>query len=127
MRRINAAYHTILAQLTASTLGNPHSHSFATDRPLSQGEIDAIVNALPSEGPLDWICWVGNTVEGFVGIIIGLGFVMRAVHLLWQSDFAGLLASPEIILWLVTLALLAGHELWVRARAVRAVSEEGEG
>ena len=83
-----------------------------------------MVNAIGSEGPLDWIGWVGSTVEGFVSMIIGIGFVARVALLLWRRDFAGFLRYPEIILWLVSLAVLAGRELWVRARVVRAASEE---
>jgi hypothetical protein len=107
MRRINEAYHTILEQLTMSLPGTSQSPSHAVDRRFSQEEIDAIVRALPSEGPLDWIGWVGSTLEGLVSVIIGTGFVVRVVLLLWRRDFAGLLRSPEIMLWLVILALLS--------------------
>lgn len=125
MRRINDAYQVIVEGLTTSSAAPRQAGS--TSRRMSPEEIDVLANAIGSDGPVDWflgaIGWVGNAIEGVVGVLVAIWLAVRVALGLWRRDFTVFREHPELVLLLLSLVFLAARELWLRSRISRGTSE----
>ena len=127
MRRINEAYQAIVEGLAPPAAG---VRSTDSNTRMSRVEVDALANAIGSEGPVDWLLgtigWVGSTIEGILAILSGVGIVVRVAVDALRGDFGAFREHPELILLLVILAVIAARELWVRSRVLRGASQPGD-
>jgi len=127
MRRINEAYQAIVESLAPPA---PGVRSIDPKARMSRVEVDALANAIGSEGPVDWLLgtigWVGSTIEGILAILFGVGLVVRVAVDAWRGEFGAFREHPELILLLVILAVIALRELWVRSRVLHAASQHAD-
>lgn len=139
MRRINQAYEAILEHLAAASTPAASTYTPRSTVPrstaqsprgrMSQQEIDAMVRAIGSEGPLDWLLngigWIGNTLEGVLAVGFAVALLIRLMMLLGRRDFSGVMKDPDLVILLGALLFFAGRELWIRSR-VRSAPQKQE-
>jgi hypothetical protein len=126
MRRINEAYQVVVESQTPSAAGA----SAAPARRLSPEEIDAISRAIGSDGPVDWalasIGWVGNAIEGLLGILCGVGLAIRLLVDLPRGNFTVFRDYPDLVLIALLLVVLVVRELLFRQRVSDPASRKAE-
>jgi len=130
MRSFNAAYDTLverLGQRTPPISPASPSPSPASGRRLTREEVDRMVAAIGSDGPLDdflnGIGWVGSGLEAVFATVFFAALILRVAYLLLTAQFkqlfSDLLHSPEAIFVLAVLLFLGGREAYQR-RVLRA-------
>lgn len=123
MSRINAAYARVAGR-TAVFLRNKSETTSEPPSParLSRDQIDQLVEAIGSEGPLDYLLgvggWVGSAFYGLLAVLFGTACVVRLAVLLWQEDLSGALGEPELWVLLLVCGVCLAHEFLMRRRAV---------
>jgi DnaJ domain len=124
MRAINGAYATVTHHLRRVGARQPSESRGVPTRPrgsrLSRDEIDAMVNAIGSEGPVDAflgaVGWVGGTLEGLLAAFFAAALLVRAAMIFWSGDFRKLVEEPEVPLFLAAILLLGVQEYRKRRR-----------
>jgi DnaJ domain len=126
MRRINHAYQAI-AQRQATERGGSVPEP---ERRLSPDDIDRLVSAIGSEGPMDWVLdslrWVGNAYEALLLVVGGAIIAVQLARSLWQRDFSTLRQHPEMIPILGLILLLVIREWLARDRVAQPGARHGE-
>jgi hypothetical protein len=114
MRRYNAAYRTLERRLgKSSQRAADHRPAAPTPgRPLTREELDAMVESIGPDGPVDWmldgIGWVGGTFRGVLAVIGFIVLAVRLVRMMAAGDFLGILNDPGLatVLLLLVAALV---------------------
>jgi curved DNA-binding protein CbpA len=120
MRRLNDAYRTLERRLgrgpqrAADRPAPP-----APGRPLSREELDAMVESIGPDGPVDWMLdsvgWVGGTLRGVLAVIGFIILAVRLVRMIAAGDFAAIVRDPAlatVLLMLVAaLVILVADEI----------------
>ena len=114
MREINAAYERLAQHLALVSKLPQAEGSVASQIPkrgrLTREEIDKLVRAIGSEGPLEGLLsafgWVGGSIGGLFALLFVVAFAARLSILLWISDFSSLLTARELLAFLSILILL---------------------
>jgi hypothetical protein len=125
MGRINAAYERIADHL-APVRPNQREPMAGTPSAarLSRDQLDRMVKAIGSEGPLDHLLgafgWVGSAFYGLLSILFLAACAVRVVVLLWRGDVAGIVRDPELLVALLLLVVFLTHEFLVRRRIIQA-------
>jgi DnaJ domain len=132
MRAINAAYTTLMdRQIFARVPGMSRSRGtpFAPHRRLTREEIDTMVAAIGSEGPLDSLLgalgWVGSTFNAVFIALILLGLALRVAAILLGGNWGEFLEHPELLLLLGLLGFLGGVEYLQRKKIAAAIRDQG--
>jgi hypothetical protein len=126
MRRINEAYQVVVEnQAPSSAVAD-----VGQTRRLSPEEIDALSRGIGSDGPVDWalgsIGWVGNAVEGLLGILCAVGLAVRLLVDLPKGDSRVFREHLEIIVVALLLIVLVIREVVVRRRISDPTSRRGD-
>jgi hypothetical protein len=121
MRRFNDAYRTLESRLGK---GPPRAAEHrppapAPGRPLSREELDAMVESIGPDGPVDWMLdsvgWVGGTLRGVLAVIGFIILAVRLVRMVAAGDFIAIVKDPGLafvlLLLVTTLVLLVIEEL----------------
>ena len=131
MRIINVAYKTVMQHLDSGYV-RPSAPSRSaqpprdprpaatSDRRLSREEIDAMVNAIGTEGPLDTLFgelgWVGSSLEGCFTVLLIVLFFLRVAFLVVKGNWAQFLQEPEILVLLGIIGFLGVREFFKRRK-----------
>jgi DnaJ domain len=128
MQEINAAYRRLTDHLarqgprpsaSAATLEGDRGDA-ASGRPLSREELDRMVRAIGSEGPIDWLLdglgRVGGAVKVLVvGLFLAVGLSRLALRA-WREGPASVFGDPTLFLFVALLALVLLRERMDRAK-----------
>jgi hypothetical protein len=118
MQEINAAYRCLADHLApqrhrpaASTASLEGSLGGASPgRPLSREELDRMVEAIGSEGPIDWLLdGLGSMGRAFKGLLFGLfgaGYLASFAFAVWRGGLAAVFQDARLFLFPVLVALL---------------------
>jgi hypothetical protein len=120
MREINAAYRR-LADHLARPVQRPNAAFLdgspgATPRvrPLSREELDRMVEAIGSDGPIDWLLdglgSVGSIVERLAFGLVVVACLARFASLVWRGGSAAVWRDPTLFLFVALLALVLLRE-----------------
>jgi hypothetical protein len=110
MRRFNEAYRTLERRLgRASRRAADHQPAApASGRPLSREELDAMVESIGPDGPVDWmldgIGWVGGTFRGVLAVIGFIVLAVRLVRMIAAGDLLAITRDPGLATVLLMLA-----------------------
>lgn len=127
MREINVAYDLLMQRLGPTEV----PHHFETRRSsriperdrLSREEIESIVRAIGSQGPVDTflesVGWVGGTIRGVFAAVFVVACVARVAMLFFEGDFIGLLKDPGFLVLLLFLIMLLLGEYLERRKLER--------
>jgi hypothetical protein len=133
MRVINAAYRRLIRQFRSQAppqvRNDPKPLSETHQRRLSREEIDAMVEAIGTEGPFDGLLgalgWVGSTIEAVLAALFGVGLVVRLTMIVTSGEWEELRHYPELALALGVVILLGLREYLQRRRLAAIVHDEG--
>ncbi len=130
MKVINDAYTTLMQQhgFVQSPLASGQAKAPPEgQRRLSREEIDAMVAAIGSGGPLDGfldgVGWVGSTISAVFTALFLLGLVFRIVVTLRSGNWRELLADPGDVLLVGVIVILCVKE-YVQRRRLGAVGRD---
>ena len=119
MRRINDAYHTIVERHATERGGSAPE----PERRLSPDDIDRLVTAIGSTGPVDWVLdslrWVGNAYEALLLVVGGVIIAVQLTRSLWLRDSSTLRQHPEMVPILGLILLLVVREWLARDRVAQ--------
>lgn len=117
MREINAAYRVLRdsfvggAGPAAAAPPAQAPPSATPGRRLTREEIDAMVSAIGSQGPVDVflgsVRWYADVIWAVLLGVSGLSLLVRVVVLLSRRDVAGVLTDPDLFLFLALCAVYA--------------------
>ena len=127
MREINVAYRRLVRHLAPGNTRRQAEPPAASRAPakerLSREEIERLVRAIGSEGPVEnllgMVGCVGRTIQGVLAMVLVAACIGRAATWIVRGDLGGLLTDPHLILFLACLTLLAVHEYRGRRRLER--------
>lgn len=125
MQAINAAYKKLLRRLQSAKRAPFARRSKAQDehseRRLTREEIDAMVEAIGTEGPLDGflgaVGWIGSTIEGIFAAVFAVAFVVRLTMIVFSRDWAQLRDYPEVAV-ILGIAIILGLREYLQRRAL---------
>jgi DnaJ domain len=127
MRVINDAYETLMRQplFAKSSLGSAHAKAQSDGQHrLSREQIDAMVAAIGSEGPLDGflgaVGWAGSTVSAVFTALFLLGLVFRITVALFTWNWRDLHLDSESA-FLITVLIILGVKEYLQRRRLAAV------
>jgi hypothetical protein len=109
MRRFNAAYRTLEKRLgKGSQRAADHRPTTPTPgRPLSREELDAMVESIGPDGPVDWmldgIGWVGGTFRGVLAVVGFIVLAVRLVRMIAAGDLVAIVKDPGLATVLLML------------------------
>ncbi len=110
MRRFNEAYRTLERRLGKGPrrAADHRPAAPAPGRPLSREELDATVESIGTDGPVDWMLdsvgWVGGTLRGVLAVIAFIILAVRLVRMVAAGDFAAIVKDPGLATVLLMLA-----------------------
>jgi len=121
MRRFNAAYRTLERRLgKGSQRAADHRPAAPTPgRPLSREELDAMVESIGPDGPVDWmldgIGWIGGTFRGVLAVVGSIVLAARLVRVIAAGDFLAILndrgLATVLVLLVAALVILVLQEI----------------
>jgi hypothetical protein len=127
MREINTAYRCLADHLAGKAGGvTPPATAFlegapggaSTGRPLSRQELDRLVQAIGSEGPIDWLLdvlgRVGGALQRTLVAVFVMACVLRVAILVSSGGTGAVFRDRTLFLSVALLALLLVRELTAR-------------
>jgi curved DNA-binding protein CbpA len=122
MRSFNAAYHTLVERLGQRTPPKSPASPSRYGRRLTREEVERMVAAIGTEGPLDGflngIGWVGTRIEAVWAAAVFAVVAVRVAYLVltlqFERLFNDLRHSPEAAFIVAVLLILGGREAYQR-------------
>ncbi len=114
MRAINDAYHRLVRR-TAPLAGEPLAHARPRGQPLTREEIDRMVQALGTEGPVDlflgWLRAIGRAFLMPLGLIVVAGLYLHLLVTVLRGDWTVLRNDLRMVIYAVvmTIGLIAPY------------------